>query len=335
MHGDTRRGSTWIEAEGDSAVAVLGLVAAACGGDEETGQDTTTTAAAASIQRHAEAGADGRCRCGVRPNAFLLFGHVAVLPLLPAAYADVVQRQAHRGGRSGGTTRPAAAERSVGRRLTWTFPSSPGSTTHRPSTTWRSRRTTSSRRSSARRTRRRTSEATRSTTSGSRGSTTTAMESRRDLRTTAVDDQTLDDQAAGDLQYRFTMPATAPIPPLDGGYSGSRWPRQGLRALPRGVGPLHVQGVGGAGLQRAGQGPEPVAGYVPGRSIELVRNPSWSADTDDLRLAYPDEIVTRSAVTTTTSTTRSSRARSTSSSTAWSRRRSSGPTRPTQNCRTG
>ena len=30
----------------------------------------------------------------------------------------------------------------------------------------------------------------------------------------------------------------------------------------------------------------------PWRSIELVRNPSWSADTDELRLAYPDEIVT-------------------------------------------
>ena len=31
-------------------------------------------------------------------------------------------------------------------------------------------------------------------------------------------------------------------------------------------------------------------GYVPGRSIVLVRNPGWDAATDDLRPAYPDRI---------------------------------------------
>ena len=35
-----------------------------------------------------------------------------------------------------------------------------------------------------------------------------------------------------------------------------------------------------------------VAGYAPGRSIVLVRNPSWDATTDELRPAYPDRIET-------------------------------------------
>ena len=40
----------------------------------------------------------------------------------------------------------------------------------------------------------------------------------------------------------------------------------------------------------ADQGPGSGSGLHPGRSIELVRNPGWSAATDDLRKAYPDEI---------------------------------------------
>ncbi len=35
---------------------------------------------------------------------------------------------------------------------------------------------------------------------------------------------------------------------------------------------------------------EPVSGYVPGRSIVLVRNPSYDPATDGLRPAYPDRI---------------------------------------------
>jgi peptide/nickel transport system substrate-binding protein len=34
-------------------------------------------------------------------------------------------------------------------------------------------------------------------------------------------------------------------------------------------------------------------GYVPGRQIVLVRNPSWSRESDDLRDAYPDKIEVR------------------------------------------
>src|SRR6185312_12490183 len=35
---------------------------------------------------------------------------------------------------------------------------------------------------------------------------------------------------------------------------------------------------------------EPVSGYVPSRSIVLVRNPSYDPATDGLRPAYPDRI---------------------------------------------
>ena len=35
---------------------------------------------------------------------------------------------------------------------------------------------------------------------------------------------------------------------------------------------------------------EPVAGYIPGRSITMVRNPSWTEASDDLRAAYADSI---------------------------------------------
>jgi ABC-type transport system substrate-binding protein len=39
---------------------------------------------------------------------------------------------------------------------------------------------------------------------------------------------------------------------------------------------------------------KPASGYQPGKSITLVRNPTWveEKDTDDIRLAYPDSIVT-------------------------------------------
>ena len=113
---------------------------------------------------------------------------------------------------------------------------------------------------------------------------------------TAVDDQTLEvtlTPPAGDLRYRFTMPATAPIPPLDGEEFGvaTGHDKDYGRFLVA-SGPYMFKGSEAMDFSVPVKDQEPVAGYVPGRSIELVRNPSWSADTDDLRLAYPDEIVT-------------------------------------------
>ena len=109
-----------------------------------------------------------------------------------------------------------------------------------------------------------------------------------------VDDYTLEvttTEPVGDLPWRFAMAATAPIPPNgDDRARGSRGPHEGLRTVPRRHGPLHVRGQRGHGLLGAGGQAGAGGGYIPGRSVVLVRNPSWSSDTDDLRPAYSKEI---------------------------------------------
>ena len=75
-------------------------------------------------------------------------------------------------------------------------------------------------------------------------------------------------QPSGDLGVRFSMPATAPIPP---GAAGGR---------EDGYTPPFL----------ATSGPYMVDRYVSGTSLTLVRNPSWDLTTDDLREAYVDRI---------------------------------------------
>jgi ABC-type transport system substrate-binding protein len=101
-------------------------------------------------------------------------------------------------------------------------------------------------------------------------------------------------QPAGDLGWRFALAATAPIPP-----------NPVNPTPPLGVAIGHTQDYGrflattGPYMFRwqsklrytaNGKDENPVVGYRPGRSITLVRNPSWSASTDALRPAYVDEI---------------------------------------------
>ena len=112
----------------------------------------------------------------------------------------------------------------------------------------------------------------------------------------AVDDHTLEvtlTQPAGDLGSRFTMPATAPIPPLEGGEFGvaTGHDKDYGRFLVS-SGPYMFKGSEAMDFSLPIKDQDPAAGYVPGRSIELVRNPSWSESTDELRKAYADEIVT-------------------------------------------
>jgi peptide/nickel transport system substrate-binding protein len=97
----------------------------------------------------------------------------------------------------------------------------------------------------------------------------------------------------GDLGNLFALAATAPIPPSPA--------RPGARL---GVATGHDAGYGRylvstgpymiAGSQRLDfsnlDHEQPVAGYRPGRSIRLVRNPSWRRATDPLRGAYVDRI---------------------------------------------
>ena len=94
-----------------------------------------------------------------------------------------------------------------------------------------------------------------------------------------------------DLGYRLAMPATAPIPPFDNKPLGAAdgHDKDYGRFLVS-SGPYEFQGSDQLDFSQPPGSQKPSAGYVPGRSIVLVRNPSWDASTDDLRKAYPDEI---------------------------------------------
>jgi peptide/nickel transport system substrate-binding protein len=112
---------------------------------------------------------------------------------------------------------------------------------------------------------------------------------------TAVDDTTLEIQLTeptGDLGYRFAMATTAPIPPNGDAELGAAdgHDKDYGRYLVA-SGPYMFRGSEALDFSLPIKDQDPAEGYVPGRSIELVRNPSWSAETDDLRPAYPDEIL--------------------------------------------
>jgi ABC-type transport system substrate-binding protein len=100
----------------------------------------------------------------------------------------------------------------------------------------------------------------------------------------------------GDLGYRLAMPATAPIPPLPGDPTARLGVATGHDAdygrYLVATGPYMFEGSEQLDFSSPAKQQDPVAGYQPGRSIVLVRNPSWMASTDDLRPAYPDRIET-------------------------------------------
>lgn len=102
-------------------------------------------------------------------------------------------------------------------------------------------------------------------------------------------------QPTGDLGYRFSNALTAPIPALrrdpgaplgvatghddgDGGFGVSS-------------GPYMLEGAGAVNFDLAPKAQTAASGLVPGRSITLVRNPSWQAAADPLREALADRIV--------------------------------------------
>ena len=123
---------------------------------------------------------------------------------------------------------------------------------------------------------------------------------------------------AGDLPWRFTMPATAPIPPNPAdpeavlGIADGHSTNYGRFLVA--TGPYMFEGTENLDFSVPAEDQEPVSGYVPGRSIVLVRNPSYDPATDGLRPAYPDRIETTIGGDTPTCTTRSRPARSTTSS---------------------
>ena len=102
------------------------------------------------------------------------------------------------------------------------------------------------------------------------------------------DDYTLEittTEPAGDLPYRMSMPSTAPIP--EGAAEGH------VRDYGRYLvasGPYMFEGAEAMDFSKPAGKQEPASGYRPGRSITLVRNPSWDKSTDGFRDAYLDRI---------------------------------------------
>jgi peptide/nickel transport system substrate-binding protein len=104
------------------------------------------------------------------------------------------------------------------------------------------------------------------------------------------------DDVTGDLAYRFSLPATSPIP--DGAADGHD--RDYLRFLVA-SGPYMIEGSEALDPSVPPGEREPLSGYVPPTldrdgavvtpgSLVLVRNPSWDPTSDRLRPAYVDRI---------------------------------------------
>ena len=99
----------------------------------------------------------------------------------------------------------------------------------------------------------------------------------------------------GDIGYRFAMGATAPIPPDEEGERlgvAEGHDRNYGRFLVA-TGPYMFEGSEQMDFSAAPKDQVEVPGYVPGRSIVLVRNPSYDPATDGLRDAFPDRIEVR------------------------------------------
>ena len=90
------------------------------------------------------------------------------------------------------------------------------------------------------------------------------------------------------------MPAAAPIPPLPGdpdapfGVATGHDDNYGRFLI--GTGPYMFEGTDQLDFSLPPDDQDPVTGYDVGRSIVLVRNPSYDPDSDDLREGYVDRI---------------------------------------------
>jgi peptide/nickel transport system substrate-binding protein len=101
-------------------------------------------------------------------------------------------------------------------------------------------------------------------------------------------------EPAGDLGFRFALPATAPIPPSPSDPSAPLGVATGHdddygRFLVA-SGPYMFKGSEALDFSQPAKDQTAVAGYVPNKSYDIVRNPSWDQSTDSLRPSYVDEI---------------------------------------------
>jgi peptide/nickel transport system substrate-binding protein len=114
----------------------------------------------------------------------------------------------------------------------------------------------------------------------------------------APDEQTLEittTSPVGDMSYRLAMGTAAPIPPDDEGERmgvAEGHDRNYGRFLVA-SGPYMFEGSETMDFSAPPKDQTEAPGYVPGRQIVLVRNPSYDPATDGLRDAYPDRIEVR------------------------------------------
>jgi peptide/nickel transport system substrate-binding protein len=104
----------------------------------------------------------------------------------------------------------------------------------------------------------------------------------------APDDHTLVihlNRPAGDFGHRLALAATAPIP--EGAAEGHDADYGDFVVA---SGPYMVEGSEKVDFSLPPRDQVPAAGMVPGKSITLVRNPSWDVATDRLRPAYANRI---------------------------------------------
>jgi peptide/nickel transport system substrate-binding protein len=113
----------------------------------------------------------------------------------------------------------------------------------------------------------------------------------------APDDHTLRvqlAQPASDLGFRLALPAAAPIPPDPADpaaeFGVAEGHDTGYGRFLVASGPYMIEGAQRLDPSAPPGGQQPVSGFVPGKSLTLVRNPSWNRSTDDLRGAYADRI---------------------------------------------
>jgi peptide/nickel transport system substrate-binding protein len=107
---------------------------------------------------------------------------------------------------------------------------------------------------------------------------------------------------AGDLGYRLSLPAAAPIPPnprnSEAPLGAAQGHGTGYGRFLVASGPYMIAGSQSLSFLLPASRQKPVSGYlsqsefglVHAKSLTLVRNPSWNPRTDSLRKAYPDRI---------------------------------------------
>lgn len=96
-------------------------------------------------------------------------------------------------------------------------------------------------------------------------------------------------EPAGYLPYLMAMAASAPIPPNgDAPLGAAEGHTRDYGRFMVATGPYQFAGSENLDFSLPADEQTPVAGYVPGKSVQLVRNPNYDPSTDGLRPAYPD-----------------------------------------------